>query len=148
MGIPDDWGELLFNLNCLSKGSAKRQFRHAIRYAWGGMCCFCRDQRATTVDHLRPRSRGGSDLRSNLVPCCHSCNQDKGSQDWLVWFKQQDFYNEVAEELIVEWIENRNYVATVSNETNARAALRHVEGSLRSIEDEPSCAGKDCLAPA
>lgn len=32
------------------------------------------------VEHVRPRSRGGSDRVSNLVLSCHACNQTKGSQ--------------------------------------------------------------------
>ena len=31
-----------------------------------------------TVDHYQPRSRGGSDDLSNLVYCCHACNEFKG----------------------------------------------------------------------
>ncbi|MBE9020704.1 RRXRR domain-containing protein, partial [Chroococcidiopsidales cyanobacterium LEGE 13417] len=33
------------------------------------------------VEHIKPRSRGGSDRVSNLVLACHSCNQSKGNQD-------------------------------------------------------------------
>lgn len=32
------------------------------------------------IDHVLPRSRGGSDRVSNLVLSCHDCNQRKGSQ--------------------------------------------------------------------
>ena len=33
------------------------------------------------VEHIKPRSRGGSDRVSNLGLACHSCNQSKGNQD-------------------------------------------------------------------
>ncbi len=33
------------------------------------------------VEHIQPRSRGGSNRTSNLVLACHSCNQSKGNQD-------------------------------------------------------------------
>lgn len=33
------------------------------------------------VEHIKPRSRGGSDRVSNLVLACHPCNQKKGNQD-------------------------------------------------------------------
>ena len=107
MGYAEDWGELMFSLQCLSKGSAKRQFRETIRYSFGGLCAYCRCKRADTVDHLKPRSKGGSNLRSNLVPACKSCNHSKGSEDWLTWYEQQEFYSEVAKELIEEWIANK-----------------------------------------
>ena len=108
MRIAEDWGELMFDLHCLSKGSAKRQFRQDIRYSFGGLCAYCRVRRANTIDHLKPRTAGGSDLRSNLLPCCVECNHSKGSElNWLEWFQRQQFYNEVARDLIIEWSENR-----------------------------------------
>ena len=98
MGIAEDWGDLLYSLDCLSKGQAKRKFRKSIKYGWGGLCCYCRCNRATTLDHVKPRSKGGSSLRSNLLPACIECNHSKGSEPWLVWFQRQSFYNETAKE--------------------------------------------------
>lgn len=37
---------------------------------------------ALTVDHLIPLSRGGTHKRSNLVPACRDCNQQKGAHLW------------------------------------------------------------------
>ncbi len=36
--------------------------------------------RATTVDHVVPRSEGGKSLMSNLVAACGSCNRAKSNQ--------------------------------------------------------------------
>ena len=33
-----------------------------------------------TLDHVIPRSRGGSSTWENLVACCHECNRRKGNQ--------------------------------------------------------------------
>src|ERR1700730_13370906 len=33
-----------------------------------------------TLDHVVPRSRGGSSTWENLVACCHACNRRKGNQ--------------------------------------------------------------------
>src|SRR6202167_6238542 len=33
-----------------------------------------------TLDHVIPRSRGGSSTWENLVACCHTCNRRKGNQ--------------------------------------------------------------------
>jgi len=104
--IVDRYETLLSNLQCLQAGDAKREFKRMIRNAAMGWCGYCRNERATTVDHIKPRSKGGSDLRSNCLPCCHSCNADKGSEDWQEWFRRQEFYSELAEEIIIEWIEN------------------------------------------
>ena len=110
MGIAEDWKELMFSLDCLSKGSAKRKFRKSIKNGWGGLCAYCRSNRATTLDHIKPKSRGGSSLRSNLIPCCQACNHSKGSENWLEWFQRQEFYNSVAQELIEEWISNKRFI--------------------------------------
>ena len=37
------------------------------------------DQRALKVEHIVPKSRGGSDRISNLALACHACNQAKGN---------------------------------------------------------------------
>lgn len=52
----------------------------ALWEATGGCCWFCgravaREQRS--VDHLTPRSRGGTNAGSNLVPACRACNGEK-----------------------------------------------------------------------
>lgn len=40
-------------------------------------CGYC-NARATTVDHVVPRSRGGRNSWKNTVACCGDCNQRKG----------------------------------------------------------------------
>ena len=149
MGIAEDWSDLMFDLTCLSKQTAKRKFRRSIKYGWGGLCAYCRCNRATTVDHLKPKCKGGSSLRSNLVPACRSCNADKGSEDWLVWFQRQEFYNPVAQELIEEWISNKRFIEEELDEpVNHRAEVCINESKIRSRTYEPPCAGEDRLAPA
>ncbi len=126
MASIETWGDLMFDLHCLTKSSAKKTFHQSIRYSFGGLCAYCRCKRATTLDHVKPKCRGGSNLRSNLVPACVECNHSKGSQVWLLWYKQQDFYCEVAKELIEEWVENKRYDIEEldDNRTNDRTAVR------------------------
>lgn len=45
----------------------------------GHRCAYCAGQ-ASTVDHVLPRSRGGSDSWQNLVACCLRCNGAKGNR--------------------------------------------------------------------
>ena len=140
----------MFDLSCLSKQVAKRKFRKSIKYGWGGFCAYCRCNRATTLDHLKPKSKGGSSLRSNLVPACRECNHSKGSEPWLVWFQRQHFYNTVAQELIEEWISNKRFIEEELGDgaINDRATIRINESSLRSTKDEPPSFGEDSLAVA
>lgn len=146
MRIAEDWGELMFDLHCLSKGSAKRQFRQDIRYSFGGLCAYCRVSRANTIDHLKPRTAGGSDLRSNLVPCCHECNKSKGSENWLEWFQRQQFYNEVARDLIIEWSENRRTDCNErNNNTNTGAEIPPRKSEARGSAHEQGVSGEGCV---
>ena len=122
----ETWGDLMFDLHCLTKSSAKKTFHQSIRYSFGGLCAYCRCKRATTLDHVKPKCKGGSNLRSNLIPACVECNHSKGSETWLLWYKQQDFYCEVAKELIEEWIQNKRYDEKELNEyrIDNRAEIR------------------------
>jgi len=46
-------------------------------------CQYCGDvlpANELTLDHVVPRSRGGSSSWENLVACCHECNHHKGSR--------------------------------------------------------------------
>ena len=140
----------MFDLSCLSKQVAKRRFRKSIKYGWGGFCAYCRCNRATTLDHLKPKSKGGSSLRSNLIPACRECNHAKGSQPWLVWFQQQSFYNETAKELIEEWISNKRFIEEELDECSIidRTEVCFNESSIRGLTNEPPSPGENCLAPA
>lgn len=44
-----------------------------------GRCAYC-GHAAATVDHVLPRSRGGSDTWENLVACCFRCNNAKSDR--------------------------------------------------------------------
>lgn len=50
-----------------------------------GNCAYCIGGKATTVDHIVPLTKGGTNNIDNLVPCCRSCNSSKGNKfigDW------------------------------------------------------------------
>jgi len=42
-------------------------------------CAYC-GRAANTIDHVQPKSRGGSDSWENLVACCLKCNNKKGDK--------------------------------------------------------------------
>jgi hypothetical protein len=48
---------------------------------WQRRCAYCgASAQMLEVEHIVPRSRGGSDRISNLCLACHACNQAKGNQ--------------------------------------------------------------------
>jgi 5-methylcytosine-specific restriction endonuclease McrA len=64
----------------------KRKARELRRSQWwknrrgAGVCHYCRRRfpaRELTMDHIVPIVRGGKSSKSNVVPCCKSCNTKK-----------------------------------------------------------------------
>ncbi len=48
---------------------------------WGRTCAYCGAKDVPLeIDHIHPRSKGGTDKISNLTLACHSCNQKKGNR--------------------------------------------------------------------
>ncbi|WP_048895068.1 RNA-guided endonuclease IscB [Limnospira indica] len=58
------------------------EIREYLLEKWGRTCAYCGAQNVLLeVEHIQPRSKGGSDRVSNLTLACHSCNQAKGNGD-------------------------------------------------------------------
>ena len=56
------------------------EVREYLLEKWGRQCAYCgAEHTPLEIDHLHPRSRGGSDRVSNLTIACHDCNQAKGN---------------------------------------------------------------------
>lgn len=48
---------------------------------WGRKCVYCgKENVPLEIEHIIPKSKGGSDRISNLTLACHECNQKKGNQ--------------------------------------------------------------------
>ncbi len=47
-------------------------------------CAYC-DRPATTVDHVLPLVRGGTNREGNLAPCCRRCNGSKAGLTVIEW---------------------------------------------------------------
>ena len=52
-----------------------------------------------TIEHLRPRSRGGTDALENLAAACRICNQEKGNrtlEEYVMYLRKRPDYIESA----------------------------------------------------
>lgn len=52
----------------------------------GYKCVYCGSTEKLTLDHIVPKSKGGSNNTNNLACCCRSCNsskKDKSLEEWL-----------------------------------------------------------------
>lgn len=61
--------------------------RKALRDKWraqGRRCTYCTNP-ATTIDHVLPLVRGGTNHEGNLAPCCKSCNSSKSGWTVIEW---------------------------------------------------------------
>ncbi len=55
--------------------------REYLLLKWGYRCAYCHKEATRwEVDHILPRSRGGSNRVKNLALACHACNQEKGDR--------------------------------------------------------------------
>lgn len=113
---PSDY---VFNMTTLNSGEARRLWRAAIKEAWDNRCAYCGatpiEDQSLTIDHVKPRSKGGQDCTSNVIPACRSCNQEKGSDEWISWFRMQPFYTISAELRIKEWLKTGEVPAQESS---------------------------------
>ncbi|NEO53761.1 MAG: hypothetical protein F6K54_12125 [Okeania sp. SIO3B5] len=58
------------------------ELREYLLEKWNRKCVYCRaTDTALEVEHIHPKSKGGSNRVSNLTLACNSCNQAKGNQD-------------------------------------------------------------------
>ena len=90
----------LYNLIAMTSSEAKRLWRRAVKEHFDLTCAYCGETyefNELTLDHVRPRSRGGSDT-NNVVCACRRCNQEKGSSNWREFMSR---FNNPLRELII-----------------------------------------------
>ena len=93
------------NLQALQRREAVKQWRQSIKDAFGCQCAYCGvKDKELTLDHIHPKTKGGEDLATNIVPACRKCNHEKGSSIWKIWFKQRPEYCERRERVIDQWM--------------------------------------------
>ena len=62
------------------RATAARISRRAVFARDRHRCQYCGSDRHLTVDHVVPRSKGGTDTWDNLVTSCAPCNRKKGDR--------------------------------------------------------------------
>ena len=96
------------NLQALQRREAVKQWRQSIKDAFGCKCAYCGVQSSDlTLDHVHPKTKGGEDLATNIVPACKRCNHEKGSFHWKTWFQGTPDYCEKRATQIEQWTNYR-----------------------------------------
>ncbi len=67
---------------------------------WNRQCAYCCVKDVPLeIEHIQPKSQGGSDRISNLCLACHKCNQRKGNRDIKDFLKgKSDVLNRVVKQ--------------------------------------------------
>jgi len=67
---------------------------------WNRQCAYCGVKDVPLeIEHIQPKSQGGSDRISNLCLACHKCNQRKGNRDIKDFLKgKSDVLNRVVKQ--------------------------------------------------
>jgi predicted restriction endonuclease len=99
--------ELLYNLEAITSSEAKRKWRQSIKEKWNYECAYCGCDENLTLDHITPRSKGGSDRLTNILCACKECNKSKGHQKWYDWYMNQSFFTTERLSAIIEWQEQK-----------------------------------------
>jgi 5-methylcytosine-specific restriction endonuclease McrA len=56
------------------------EIREYLLEKWGRKCAYCKKQNIPLeIEHIIPKSRGGTDSVNNLTLACHDCNQQKNN---------------------------------------------------------------------
>jgi 5-methylcytosine-specific restriction endonuclease McrA len=73
------------------QGSLKGyQVREYLLEKWGRKCSYCgKTDVPLQVEHIEPKSKGGSNRVSNLCLACEKCNQKKGNKDVKQFLKNK-----------------------------------------------------------
>jgi hypothetical protein len=95
--------ELLYNLEAITSSEARRKWRQSIKEEWDYQCAYCGSEENLTLDHITPRSKGGTDRVTNVLCACKECNTTKGHQMWSDWYLNQEFFTTERLSKIVEW---------------------------------------------
>ena len=97
----------LYNLITMNSSEAKCLWRRSIKEHFGCTCVYCGETyelHELTLDHVHPRTHGGENITSNLVPACIKCNQGKGSSNWMEWMRQKYGFHPYREQQILQHI--------------------------------------------
>lgn len=133
--MPD---EIVDSLDRVPSGTRRRipkRVRERIFARDGQRCLKCGGTEALTIDHIKPRSKGGTDEEENLQTLCMECNDRKG-------VREIDLRALVSSETPkggVDALVSSEVTSLVSSETptRARSSSRSVSGTVRK-----SCSGQ------
>ena len=106
----------------------------SVKSKYGNACHLCGKKGADTIDHVIPRSVGGSDRLTNLRPAHRSCNSTKGN-------RLPDGWEDSPESM---WVLDgkKNYLKRLEDQKRIQRAQRRMENLSTSVPRSRSSASK------
>jgi hypothetical protein len=81
------------SLRDLDNRSQKHKLKAAAKARFSGSCVYCGCiPPKLTLDHVIAKSKGGFDVRSNLVASCKRCNNSKKSKELWQWWQSSPWW--------------------------------------------------------
>lgn len=93
------------------------EVREYLLEKWERKCAYCgKENVPLEVEHIQPKSKGGTNRVSNLTLACHECNEKKGSQDIRDFLKDHWIdaacVRETGEKIVLPKLKVRCIIAT------------------------------------
>ena len=97
------------------------EVREYLLEKWGRKCAYCEAENTPLeIEHIHPKSKGGSDRVSNLTLACHPCNQAKGNQNVSDFLAQKP---NVLARILKQMKQPLNHAAAVNSTRFAIVAM-------------------------
>lgn len=76
------------------------EVREYLLAKWNRKCAYCSIENVPfEIEHIQPKSKGGSDRVYNLTIACHACNSSKGNQDYEAFLSgKPDLLNRILKQ--------------------------------------------------
>jgi 5-methylcytosine-specific restriction endonuclease McrA len=87
----------------IRKQEIVKLFRQGIYKYFNHECVYC-GAIADSLDHVKPKAKGGETVTSNLVPACKTCNGNKGDRELFEWYRTRSHWTIEREQAIARWI--------------------------------------------
>jgi 5-methylcytosine-specific restriction endonuclease McrA len=90
-----------------------------------GECAYCSIPigiHEMEIEHAIPKSRGGTEELSNLVPACPDCNREKGDRTPREYLKLEGLTNELIDAVMHEWNDRFKYRAYMQQNWSMRVS--------------------------
>jgi hypothetical protein len=131
------------------------EMREYLLEKWGRKCAYCgKENVPLEIEHMTPKTRGGSNRESNLAIACHDCNQKKGDMTAAEFGKpevQAKASKPLREAALMNatrwrlWNDLKAFGLEVEAGTGARTKMNRIRAGLpKEHYFDAACVGASC----